>query len=108
MYKFIELPEQRKVICISSYAGRPVKGVAKCAPNDEFSMEYGRRLAQARCDVKIAGKRMEATAGKYVKTAIEINRLAKEAEKYHTFYEKNYNDYSAAIVNLDAIINESK
>ena len=108
MYKFIELPEQRKVICISSYAGRSVKGVAKCAPNDEFSMEYGKRLAQARCDVKIASKRIEATADKYVKTAMEINRLAKEAEKYRTFYEKNDNDYSAAVENLDAIVNESK
>ena len=47
-----------KVIAVSSFAGQTVRGVAKCAPNDEFDLEYGKRLAAARCAVKIASKRM--------------------------------------------------
>lgn len=47
-----------KVIAVSSFAGQTVRGVAKCAPNDEFDLEYGKRLAAARCVAKIADKRM--------------------------------------------------
>lgn len=56
-YKFIIT--DNKVICLSSYMGRTVRGVAKCSPNDEFNEEFGKKLAQARCDYKAAQKRYE-------------------------------------------------
>lgn len=61
-YKFIITDD--KVICLSSYMGRTVRGVAKCSPNDEFNEEFGRKLAQARCDYKVAQKRYERAAQK--------------------------------------------
>lgn len=48
----------RKVICVSTYAGKTVKGIAKCADDDEFDLEFGKALAKARCDFKVAKKRM--------------------------------------------------
>ena len=48
-----------KVVAVSSYAGRPVRGVAKCDPRDSFDIEKGRALAEARCDVKVAQKRAD-------------------------------------------------
>lgn len=54
-YKFVIT--KNKVIAISSYAGKTVKGVAKVHPNDLFDEEYGKNLARARCDLKIAKKR---------------------------------------------------
>ena len=45
------------VVAISSYAGKPVKGYAKCHPNDEWDWEKGMALAIARCAEKIAIKR---------------------------------------------------
>lgn len=53
-----------KVIAVSSFAGQTVRGVAKCAPNDEFDLEYGKRLAAARCVAKIASKRVKRAEGK--------------------------------------------
>ena len=48
-----------KVVCISKYAGKPVRGIAKCDPEyDEFDVETGKELAQSRCDVKVANKRV--------------------------------------------------
>ena len=47
-----------KVIAVSSYAGKKVRGVAKCDERDTFSLESGKKLAAARCAVKIAEKRV--------------------------------------------------
>lgn len=49
---------QTKVICISSFAKKPVRGIAKCDTNfDAFDVETGKKLARLRCDVKVSEKR---------------------------------------------------
>jgi hypothetical protein len=48
------------VVAVSSYAGEKVRGVAKCAPEDGFDLEKGKKLAIARCALKIAKKRAKA------------------------------------------------
>lgn len=54
----------RKVIAVSSYAGKTVRGVAKCASEDEFDLEKGKQLAALRCALKIARKRHERASRK--------------------------------------------
>jgi hypothetical protein len=58
-YKYVtrEVNGNKQVIAISSYAGKTVKGVATCSPDDNFSQSSGEKLATARCGVKIATKR---------------------------------------------------
>lgn len=56
-YNYVVIPEKKKVVAYSSYAGQSVRGVAKCAPEDEFDVEFGKKLAAARCNVKVARKR---------------------------------------------------
>ena len=68
------------VVCKSTFAKRVVAGVAKCNPNDQFSLEFGKQLAQARCDYKIAKKRL-----KYAKEQRFLsNKEMVEAERKHT------------------------
>jgi len=62
-YKYVVTPN--KVIAISTYAGRTVRGVAKCHPNDTFDVEFGKKLAAARCNKKVAYKRMMRALNKY-------------------------------------------
>ena len=45
------------VVAISTYEGKPVKGYAKCHPDDAWDWEKGKALAIARCAEKIAVKR---------------------------------------------------
>lgn len=47
-----------KTVAVSSYAGKQVRGVATCAPSDKYDIEKGKRLAAARCALKIAEKRV--------------------------------------------------
>lgn len=49
-----------KVIVTSTYAGKTVRGIAKCSSEDNFDLEIGKQLAKARCDEKVAYKRMRS------------------------------------------------
>lgn len=95
-----------KIICISSYCNKDVKAYARCSPEDTFNFEVGRDLARARCDYKIALKRMKraktehAAATKAVKSALEYQErmqgyyanAATEFEKAATALEKLEDD----------------
>ena len=61
-----------KVVAVSSFAGQTVKGVAKCNPNDEFNLECGKKLAAARCNVKVANKRYKYTVAKHQRAMKEF------------------------------------
>ena len=64
-----------KVIALSTYAGKTVRGVANCNPADIFDMEKGKQLAIARCAKKIAEKRI-ARAEKKVREAEDLRESA--------------------------------
>lgn len=91
---------KNKVICISSYAGKTIKGVAKCAPDDEFNIEIGKRLAQLRCDLKVAKARYERAKIMY-KAADEAYEKADvyrdKMYDYEWDAEQTYDDAEAAL-----------
>ncbi len=65
-----------KVIAVSTYAGKTVRGIAKCHPNDieHFDLKYGKKLAAARCAMKIAEKRLNRAIEKNVEAANACNQ----------------------------------
>ena len=96
------------VIVISTYAGKTVKGIAKCDPNDKFSYVYGQRLAKARCDAKISKKRYK-NANNKVKAALEALNAAREYYNKMVEYEMDsFKAMDAAKENLTNILNEAK
>lgn len=66
------------IIAVSTYAGKTVKGYAKCAPNDKYNEWYGKVLAAARCNEKVARKR----AKRAEKKSIEAHRKLIEAFRH--------------------------
>ena len=60
-----------KVVAVSTYAGKVVRGVAKCDVNDTFSLEKGKELAAARCNEKIAKKRFARAKNAHVDVLLE-------------------------------------
>lgn len=84
-YKFYNA--KNKIVAVSTFAGKKVKGVAKCDPSDIFDEDYGKELAAARCAAKIAKKRFER-ASKKVKEA----KIA--WEKANKYYDDMF-DYEA-------------
>lgn len=62
--KYQTFRDGNKIIVVSQYAGRRVKGYAKCNPADSFDYNKGEDLATLRCDEKIAEKRVKRAAQK--------------------------------------------
>ena len=56
---------KKTVSAVSTYAGKTVKGYAKCDPRDTYDFEAGKRLAAARCNQKVAQKRARRAATKF-------------------------------------------
>ena len=84
-YRFYTV--KNKTVAVSTYAGKPVRGVAKCDPIDEFSLEDGKILAAARCNEKIAEKRL-SRAKRQFDAAIEQYILAEHRyEQMKSYYE---------------------
>lgn len=69
-----------KVVAVSTYAGRVVRGVAKCAPGDTFDIEKGKDLAIARCAAKIAKKRLNRAYKKYDESIVAFEEAQAHRE----------------------------
>ena len=93
-YKFYQYNRQRsdgstnvRIVAVSSFAGKSVKGYADLHPHDEFDIEYGKALAAARCAEKIEKKR-EARATRLLKKANDQLAMAQkyvaDMTAYHT------------------------
>ena len=84
-YKYVIDVENRVVVALSTFAGETVRGVARCAPNDAFNIEAGKKIAEARCSAKIAHKRL--------KRAEELKIMASYGAKYYNELLDTYTRY---------------
>lgn len=89
-YTFVEHTSKngsKQITALSTYAGKTVKGYAKCHPEDEYNYGDGMTLAAARCNEKIAEKRVKR-AEKCLKDAKEqlakAERLVNDMKDYYT------------------------
>ena len=73
--------EKTKVVAVSTYAGKTVRGVAKCDVNDTFSLEKGKELAAARCNEKIAKKRLTRAQNAHADAMVEYLKLMRKLDK---------------------------
>lgn len=92
-----------KVVAVSSYAGRPVRGVAKCDPRDDFNLEKGRELAKARCDVKIAQKRAERSNKCYNEAVQALHSAEKKVDQMQDYFDDSHEALLDAELYLEKI-----
>ena len=95
-----------RVIAVTTYAGRTVRGVAVCADGDEFDIEYGKRLAAARCNYKVALKRRERATDKVFHAVEDFERADKELNKYRQYFYDASNAVIDAGNELDQVMRE--
>lgn len=75
-----------KVIAISTYAGKTVRGVAKCAPEDTFDLEKGKKIAAARCAVRVAEKRLIRADKKVEEAEAALDRAKAYAHDMNSYF----------------------
>lgn len=89
-FTYFDKSGKKTVSAVSTYAGRTVKGYAKCDPRDNFNEENGRKLAAARCNAKVADKRLKRAEKKMG----EALRQLDAAEAYYKRMRTYFNDVS--------------
>ena len=103
-YFKIERPDGSiKIVAVSTYAGKTVRGVAICDSGDAYDENKGKELAAARCELRVAEKRYKR-AGLKVKTVAEQldNFAAKygDAQKYYADSARNYAQAESHLMEL--------
>ena len=95
-----------KIIAVTTFAGKTVRGVAKCSSGDSFSEEVGRKLAAYRCNEKVAKRRWQRA----VRKCDEAERMFKEAEKHYNdmiYYEEDaYTAWEDAQNQVEVLLRE--
>ena len=105
-YKFYQYKDKNAkdtVAAASTYAGRTVKGYAKCDPKDQFSIEKGKELAAARCNAKIASKRVKRASAKYLEAQqqlAEAKRFMARMTEYYTDAVDHREESNAAVTDM--------
>ena len=105
-YKFYQYKDKNAkdtVAAASTYAGRTVKGYAKCDPKDQFSIEKGKELAAARCNAKIAAKRVKRASAKYLEAQQQLadaRRFMARMTEYYTDAVDQLDEANEAIADM--------
>lgn len=84
-YKFYT-DNKSKVIAVSTFAGKTVRGIAKCNPQDKFSFEKGKKLAAARCALQVAKKRKQRARERFYAAELAAADAAAYKAKMMEYY----------------------
>jgi hypothetical protein len=84
-YKYVIDEEHRTVVCLSSFAGQTVRGVARCSPNDVWDVDIGKMWAEARCAAKIAHKRLRRAEDMVKGTTEGLRYFTEQVAKYKQY-----------------------
>ena len=89
LYDYVDKKTGAHIVkATTMYAGKTVSAYAKCDPNDVFNLDFGKKVALKRLDIKINQKRYASmiTSAKFCKMNLEYldmerRRLKKAMEK---------------------------
>lgn len=90
------------ICCVSHFAGKPVRGFAKCNPIDQFDLEKGMKLAQLRCDAKVAEKRVRRAQQKFSEAANAVIHAKERADDMQRYLNDSLEDAIKINEELDA------
>lgn len=104
-YKFIH--SGNKVIALSTDAGKTIRGTATCAKGDEFNLEFGKKLAAARCAEKIARRRYKRAWNKYVEAHEAFKKATVRDYMKKSYYKEASAKYNRAIMEICNLLKEN-
>ena len=108
MYKYYVDGKNRMVIAICRYAGRNVRGTAKCSPDDEFDIELGKKLATARCEEKKAKIKIQNASAKYLEASLAAEKAKRRLFKMQQYFMDAVDQHDAAVEAVNEVISEIK
>ena len=92
-----------RVIAASTYAGRTVRGIAVCAEGDEYDIEKGKKLAAARCNLRIAQKRVARAKKRWEEANAAITTAVNHRDKMNTYYDDSVVAFDEAMRAVESL-----
>lgn len=105
-YKIYTNEKAKQVIAVCRYGGQNVRGVATCSPEDEFNIEFGTKLAIARCEAKAAKLKIQNAARLYMEASVAADRAEKRYAKMKQYYMDAVDHFDETQADLVNIIKE--
>ncbi len=108
-YKFAFFKDENgktTVSARSTYAGKTVKGYAKCDPRDNYDVEAGKELAAARCNARIAEKRVARSQKQMAKAAQMVKDAQAYLEKMKAYYSDSVAEADAAEAEVASLLSK--
>lgn len=102
--KYRYYTDGNRVIAVSTYAGKTVRGVAVCHPDDTFDLELGKRIAAAKCNEKVAEKRLARAADKAIQAGLDVAMAQKHQAEMAEYYNDAFTAYNEAAQEYDQLI----
>ena len=102
-YKIYVDEKNKTVIAVCRYAGRNIRAVAKCSPEDTFDINFGTKLAKARCDVKVAKAKIQNASNAYMKASVAADETQRKYDNMKQYYMDSVDQFdkaNAAVINL--------
>lgn len=95
-----------KIIAVSHYAGRTVRGIAKCNPADKFDVEKGKQLAHKRCEIKIHSKRLKRANEEYEKAVKQFHEANERLHKMSSYVSDSYEAWKNSMNDYEKLIED--
>ena len=88
-YRYV-FTNDREVAAGARFAGNWVWGYAHCHPDDLYDENFGKTLAAARCNAKIANLRWKRATERYRKARIALAQAEKEFNEACDYFTRAY------------------
>lgn len=102
-YKYYINKEKGIVVALSTYAGKNVRGIAKCDPRDEFDEEIGMKIAASRCATRVAKRRVDRAVDEYLKAIENFTKAQHRLNKMRNYLKDSTDRYTIELKNLNDI-----
>ena len=97
-----------RVIAVSTYAKQTVRGTAICDASDSYDVETGKKLAAARCNEKIAAKRLKRASEKFRQAENELRAAQDRMNKMREYLNDSVIGYNEAAIETDTLVKNLK
>ena len=105
-YRYYLDMESKAISAVSTFAGEPVIGVARCKPDEEFSIDLGKALAAAKCNKKIAIKREKYAKKRFKEATQKLHEAYLHYLKMMNYVKDAHDRNSSASERLESVLND--
>ena len=95
------------IIATTTYAGRLVKGVARCHEADEWNEEIGKKIAAYKCNLKVQKKRLESLYMSKAYTEMALDYYMENLNQLEILIDAATDALDDAVNKLDDAIDEA-